>query len=360
MDNLNADTKIAALNAEQRQGMDMRYGGLIIAVVLAAIAAIVVLRMGASEPAPTPQAVAQPAVKSVNIYVASQPIPIGTVITKEMVAAQPWPEHLMLAGFMKAGEESQPIEGMVSRGQFQQNEPMISSKLANPNDPSFLAGDLPKGMRVVSIPLTEVDSVSGFVFPGDQVDVIYTHEVERWTYPPASISIGGGDSEGEKSLSPTKEKDVYSETLLTNVKVLAVDQRASGSDAYDKNGKLIVPRTASVMVSQSDAQRIRLAQKTGTLSLALRSLADKESADPLLLTSIKEVTQATDGKETLLDPTANNSSGVKVVRGAPGSGKEIEKDAASAMRGAPGMSGAVPISLPQGSNIVNPGLIAIP
>lgn len=327
----------------------MRYGGLIIAVVFAAIAAVVVLKMSGDKTAPAPVAAAPTDTKSVTIYVAKAPIPIGTTLTRDMIATQQWPEHLALEGFMYTDQkDAAPVEGMVARGPFQQNEPLISSKLANPNDPNFLAGELPKGMRVVSIPIDEVNGVAGFVFPGDHVDVIYTHDVDKWEYPPATSSGDGSQTQS----APTKTKVTVTETLLTNVKVLAVDQRASGAGATDKNGNLVIPRSASLMVSQTDAQRVRLGQKTGTLSLVLRALADKESADPLVLTSGKDVSQSTTQGDT---GPAGDEASVKVVRGAPVTDKENVSSSASVPQGAPVTAGGV---LPSG--IVNPGLVAVP
>ena len=291
----------------------MRYGGLIAAIVFAAIAAVVVLKLS-SKPAPAPVATNQATqeVKTSDIYVAKRAIPVGTVIAADMIAPQPWPEHLVLAGFMSAKEGAKPVVGMVVRSAFQQSEPLIESKLANPNDPSFLAGDLPKGMRVVTIPINEVDGVAGFVFPGDSVDLIYTHEVDiedstAQEQPPSPGGLGpnavGGGGGGDK-------KQTITETLLTNVKILAVDQRASNDGSTDKQGNLIIPKSASLMVTQNDAQRVRLAQKTGTVSLALRSLADKETADALVLTGPGDISQWN-------GETAKANGAVKVIRGAP-------------------------------------------
>lgn len=303
----------------------MRYGGLIAAIVFAAIAAIVVLRVsdGGSSPS-APAAVATQEVKGVPVYIAKTAIPVGTALTKEMVDTQAWPDHLVLAGFMKATEEnSGKIAGMVARGSFQQGEPIIESKLANPNDPNFLAGDLPKGMRVVTIPLNEVDGVAGFVFPGDHVDLIYTHDIEKQSMNEAAAITG--------QPTVTTHHETITETLLTNVKVLAVDQRASNAGSTDSKGNLVVPKSASVMVSQSDAQRVRLAQKTGTVSLALRSISDKESADPLLMTKSHDVSQWQGG-----DDGSTSTEGVRIVRGAPQRPEEN-------LRGSPMFSGSTAI-----------------
>lgn len=297
----------------------MRYGGLIAAIVFAAIAAVVVLKMSGGNEAPQQAGVA-PApqdVKSVTIYVAKTAIPIGSTVTEDMVGTQPWPEHLSLPGFMRTdNKEAKPVVGMVARGAFQQGEPLIAAKLANPNDPNFLAGDLPAGMRVVSLPLNEVDGVAGFIFPGDHVDVVYNHEIERLQAQDAGSAMFGG--------VPQQEKVRVTETLLTNVKVLAIDQRASNVGATDKNGNLLIPRSASLMVSQADAQRILLAQRSGTLSLVLRALADKESSDPMIVTESKDISQVQQATQ----------DGVKVSRGAPGNQSAIERMGITIGRGA--------------------------
>ncbi len=259
--------------------------GIIVAGVLA-VGLAVVVAMNMQKAAPPPQATAPvvnaPALKTVNVYVAAQSIPVGTRITQEMLAVQPWPEHLMLDGFIKSDDGAKNAVGFVARAAFQQNEPVIASKLANPSDPNFLAGELPKGMRVVSIMTTETDGVAGFVFPGDRVDVMLTHEVamrER-SVDPATFAM----TEKEKTRS-------FTEALVANVKVVAVDQRSSGAKSTDSEGKLLIPRSVSLMVSSTDAQRLRLGQKIGTLTLALRSLEDRDSSDPLTVTGEPDVSQ---------------------------------------------------------------------
>ncbi len=324
----------------------MRYGGLIIAIVIAAVAAFAVLKMSGNQSAPEqPKPVSQD-IKTIDVYIATKPIPIGSVITEDMLASQKWPEHLAVDGFVRAGSETNPI-GMVARGAFQQNEPLILAKLANPSDPNFLAGDLPAGMRVVTIPINEIDGVAGFVFPGDHVDLILTHEIDSWITPP------GGSTNAE----PQQTKETITETLLTNVKVLAIDQRASNSGATDKDGKLLIPKSASLMVSQENAQRVRLAQKTGTVSMVLRSLADRESVDEKILTDKSNI--------SLVAPTdAGTEETIKVVRGAPATPKENESVGMETTRGAEGTSGlqvTKPVtSLPNGNAIINPALVGIP
>lgn len=286
----------------------MRFGGLIAAIVFAAVAAVIVLRMMGGQQAPAP--VAAPAaqeVKTASIFVAAQAIPIGTTVTQEMLAIQPWPENLLLDSFSRADKGANEVVGKVARSPFQAQEPIILSKLANRNDPNFLAGALPKGMRVISIKTNETEGVSGFVFPGDRVDVLYTHEVSKLT-----------EDEGRS------KKETVSETLLSNVKVLAVDQRAGGANPTDSNGKLLIPHSVSLMVSPTDAQRVRLADRMGTLTLVLRSIEDKDSEDQLSVTHPNDISQYKDAVSGL----GGEDSAVLIRRGAPKENKESTEDSA--------------------------------
>ena len=277
----------------------MRFGGLIAAIIFAAIAAVVVLRMSAKEePVVTASApMAAPQVKTVNIYVAAQGISIGSTITQDMVAIQPWPDHLVLDGFMRA-DGGANIVGMVARSAFQSQEPFLASKLANPNDPNFLAGSLPKGMRVITLQTNEIEGVGGFVFPGDRVDVLLTHQVQRL------VSVSGSNP----NTAPSLEAEPVTETVMNNALVVAVDQRASSANTTDKNGNISIPRSVSLMVSPLDAQRLRLGSQKGTLTLVLRSLQDKETTDPLITTRMSDVSKVSDAGGV-------SSDSVMIVRG---------------------------------------------
>ena len=282
----------------------MRFGGLIAAIVFAAVAAVIVLRMSANdEPAQqTPVAGGeQLQLKTVNVYVAAQPVPIGATLAQEMIAVQPWPEHLVPEGFIRT-DSGANIVGMIARAPFQVQEPFLASKLANPNDPNFLAGALPKGMRVITLQTNEIEGVAGFVFPGDHIDVMFTHQITRWVTPPSTSATGAAPQ-------PREQATTITETLLTNVLVLAADQRVSSSNTTDKNGNLLIPRSISLMVSPTDAQRLRLAAQKGTLTLALRSLQDKESSDPLIVTGPADISSV---QETV---GGTGGGAIMVVRG---------------------------------------------
>lgn len=276
----------------------MRVGVIIAAVAAIGLAAVVLMKMNEAPPSSSNVQASGQSIKTGNIYVAAQPIPLGTIVTQDMIAIQPWPEHLVLESFIRADGGPDKVVGSLARASFQPQEPIIQSKLANPKDPNFLASELPRGMRVITIPTTETEGVGGFVFPGDHVDVMLTHKVEK-------------EKHDERTPGPDFEEESVTETLLTNVMVLAVDQRANGIER-DRDGKLIIPRSVSLMASPTDAQRLRLGQQLGKLTLALRSIADRESSDPLVLTQPEEVTQY-----RMKRTGGGESGGVLVYRGAP-------------------------------------------
>lgn len=325
----------------------MRFGGLIFAIILAAVAAFIVLSTSGSsnkQIAQTPGEAPQQSITTTNVIVAAQPIVPGMLITDEMLEVQPWPEHLVVEGFAIAGNDV--VSGMISRGNFQPQEPILKNKLVNKDDPNFIAGRLPKGMRMVTIQTNETDGLAGFVFPGDRVDVILTHEVEeeKFVQPP-------GGAKGQ--LSQKRETKSFTETLLTNVRVLAVDQRAAGG--VNEDGTIPIPRSVSLAASPSDAQRLRLGAKIGALTLTLRSAEDAESADPITLTAFNDISQYQKPDDSIT-PTSE----VIIVRGTQpeeSTGLSAPLDLTSQIASsaiASGTSGAAQV-LPAVAVRVNPG-----
>jgi pilus assembly protein CpaB len=132
---------------------------------------------------------------------------------------------------------------------------MTIGSVIKPGDRGFLAAALGPGMRAVTVPVSATNSVAGFVFPGDRVDLVLTQSVS-----------GGGDGE------PLK----VSETILRNLRVLATDQRM---DALGADGKPVVQTYSNVTIEVTPkiAEKIAVAQTIGSLSLSLRSLADNSS-----------------------------------------------------------------------------------
>jgi pilus assembly protein CpaB len=98
-------------------------------------------------------------------------------------------------------------------------------------------------MRAVSVRVNDVVGVAGFLLPGNRVDVVAAYR---------------------------ERTDTHSETVVQNVKVLAVDQSASS----DKNEPIVV-RAVTLEVSPADAEKLILAEQRGSIQLALRNPLDE-------------------------------------------------------------------------------------
>src|SRR5579884_2924626 len=130
----------------------MRFLLLIVAAVIAVFAGVAAMQLTnkTSQPTPVVQAPAPATnVATVDGLVARQAIPAGTVLNSSMVDRQPWPQNLVLEGFIASNSPNANIDGKVTRSPLQAREPLILSKLGNMNDAGFLAASLPAGQRAV-------------------------------------------------------------------------------------------------------------------------------------------------------------------------------------------------------------------
>ena len=235
--------------------MDVKKLALLVgALIIAAVTALMAKNMfsGAS----APQAVAAAAVPAgPEVMVATRVLPVGTIIDAEAFRYQPWPQGLIQDAYFtraEGGIDPATLIGTVVRSEISAGQPVTRGALIRPGERGFLAAALGPGMRAVTVPVSATSGVAGFVFPGDRVDMVLTQEV-----------AGGGDG------APLR----VSETILRNVRVLAVDQRIN---ARDENGNQVAQNLSTVTLEATPriAEKIAVAQTIGQLSLALRSLAD--------------------------------------------------------------------------------------
>lgn len=229
---------------------------LISALVIAALTAFLARSMFAGSAAPVAKAVAAPVPTGPKVLVATRALPVGTLITAESLRYQPWPEELVEEAYFTEGNEEQPnlekLVGTVVRVAITAGQPVTTGSLVSPGDRGFLAAALGPGMRAISIPLRASSDVSGFVFPGDRVDLFLTQTVPVREGEPLRVA----------------------ETIVRNVRILATDQ--SPTTATDENGNTVVRKfkTVTVEVTPRIAEKLTVAQSIGTISLSLRALAD--------------------------------------------------------------------------------------
>ncbi len=231
---------------------------LIGALVIAGVTAMMAKNMIGGA-APAPQAVARPvAPAGPEVLVATRHLPVGTIIDAEAFRFQIWPAGLVQPAYFIRGQGStnpQDLVGTVVRTEITAGQPVTQGALVRPGERGFLAAALSPGMRAITVGVSATSGVAGFVFPGDRVDIVMTHEVE-----------GGGDGEALR----------VSETIMRNVRILAVDQRINARDA---EGNQVAQSTSTVTLEATPrmAERIAVADSIGELSLSLRSLADNNA-----------------------------------------------------------------------------------
>ena len=209
-----------------------------------------------------------------NILVARKDIQIGTQMTPALYDIKPIAQQLIPPGAVVADDPNQvKIDGMVTNASIVANQPILTSMLRNPNDPSYIAGQLGEGMRAVTIPVGLTESLGGLVNPGDKVDVLYSHNVSTYNVDTASLKSVKTDSD---EAGKTANVNI-SEVLIPNLKIIAVDKRLTAGTNADQQQQ--IPQSVTLEVNLRDAQKLQLAAKMGKLSLALRSVKDKDKFD---------------------------------------------------------------------------------
>jgi pilus assembly protein CpaB len=230
-----------------------RIAVLAIAVIAGGIAAVLVSG-GDAPPPPPPEVVEAP---TAEVLIAAAEIPMGSVVTPEALAWRQWPEA-GAAGFITKAEQPEAmndIAGAIARQPIVSGEPIRMQKIVKADGSGFMSAILPSGMRAVATEISAETGAGGFILPNDRVDVILTRRDE-----------GGGEGSSGAGFS--------SSTILTNVRVLAIDQATVEQDGQ----KVVVGRTATLELFPRQTEILALARQLGTLSLALRSLADSNPA----------------------------------------------------------------------------------
>lgn len=224
-----------------------------IALAAGGTAAFVVNREEPPPAAPVPQVVQ---VETEEVLVASSDVGIGQAISPQTLRWQVWPSAAAAsANFIRKKERPTAVEqiaGSITRTPISSGEPIREEKLIKANGSGYLAAILPAGMRAFSTPISPETGAGGFILPNDRVDVLLIRAQK------------------------TASGEAYtSETLLSSVRVLAIDQTVE-----EKNGqRVVVGKIATLALNSRDLETLALATRLGTIALALRSLADSRTSD---------------------------------------------------------------------------------
>ena len=198
----------------------------------------------------------------VKILVAAKDLDVGSGLGEKNVKWHEWPKNAVFPGaIVKQGDQkaSEAAEGLLRRN-IAEGEPITKSALVAGAEGNFLAATLGDNMRAVAVKVKAVTMAGGFISPGDYVDVILTYKASM-----------------KKTKNPIVDETIdenldrlATETIMENVRVMAVDQALSRSDEKVKVGK-----TVTLEVDRKGAETLALAEEMGDISLALRKLGDK-------------------------------------------------------------------------------------
>jgi pilus assembly protein CpaB len=140
-----------------------------------------------------------------------------------------------------------------------------------------MAAILPSGMRAVSTEISAETGAGGFILPNDRVDIVLTRRLKN---PDTTGPTGGNDL-------------ILSEVILANIRVLAIDQAPKEKDGQNA----VLGKTVTLELKPDQVATLSASRQGGTLSLALRSIADANASEI-----------------TVEDQTAKRAGGVNVIR----------------------------------------------
>lgn len=222
-----------------------------------------------------------PPIPTVKVLVAKSDLVVGTQIGRENLHWQTWPQESVAPTYVvegnkltdagKSQEKRLTIEdfiGAVVRLPIAAGQPLTPGLVARAGDRGFLAAVLQPGMRAMSIAVSQVTGISGFILPGDRVDIMWDVRSSSKGYP-------------------------FTQTLMRDIRVIAIDQKTQASGASPA-------KTLTLELTPVQVEALSLAANMGSLEFVLRSIApDKEeqkrlagTEDGLLQVSMGDGTQA--------------------------------------------------------------------
>ncbi len=231
----------------------MQTARIIVLVIALSAGGIAAYLASGSDNKPAPaEPVAQ--MQTVDVLVAKSDIGLGQTVKPEDILWQTWPATTASNTFIRRSERpdaTTQIAGSIARAPFIAGEPIREQKLVKANGSGFMAAILPAGMRAISTEISPETGAGGFILPNDRVDVILTKREKNADRPGAPDVVN-------------------SEVVLPNVRVLAIDQAPKEKDGQNT----VIGKTVTLELRPEQAETLARARQVGTLSLALRSIAD--------------------------------------------------------------------------------------
>jgi len=187
--------------------------------------------------------------------VAAHPLPAGTLTRDEDFTVRSASSDKVPPGAIqdtpdgKMGLRGSLVRKFLDAGAF-----VTSEDVLRPRDRGFLASVLAPGARAISIKVDAESGVSGLIWPGDYVDVVLTHDIDKSDLAHRTMS----------------------ETVVKNVRIIAIDQEiVEGAGEGDKAAAGKETHTVSLELAPEQVAKITVAEHLGKLSLAMRSAVEQ-------------------------------------------------------------------------------------
>ncbi|WP_158085639.1 Flp pilus assembly protein CpaB [Henriciella aquimarina] len=238
---------------------------ILLVAAAAAVGAALLVRDMSSQSAPDPSS-GDPVVIEKEVEVSSTKVlvsrfdsRVGSLLTPDDFRWADWPEKAVHAGYFTQANQPDAIEelsGSVVKSALLEGEPIVSQKIVKKGETGFMAALLSPGERAISVEISPETASAGFILPDDHVDVILTFEAQIM-----------GDRGPRESTS--------TRTIIENARVLAIDQSFGEMDGQ----AVLTGSTATLELEPKQAELLAHASRLGSISLALRSVADANEND---------------------------------------------------------------------------------
>jgi pilus assembly protein CpaB len=190
-----------------------------------------------------------------RILVAKQNLPAGMLLRDTdlnwiVLPSEDFPSGAII-DTLRSGAE---LRGAYLKSEVGAGQPILDTDIIRPSEQGFIVAALNPGMRAVSVPINQVSAVSGFISPGDRVDIMMTQQI------------------ADTSDAPVMPTRMFSETILSNVRLLAVEQTVDAGTGKPRAGQ-----TVTLELTPRQAEMVVVAMNLGQLSLSVRSVPDADT-----------------------------------------------------------------------------------
>lgn len=266
----------------------MRLIILIVALVAAGLAAFLVRGIANQQPAvvtgptETIERVVEVEIAQQQVLVAKTDLQIGTLLNPEHFRWANWPESTINPAYFTqdfAPDAMETLTGSVVKTAMFADEPIMPQKMVQKGETGYMAAILSPGKRAVTVEISPESASAGFILPDDRVDIILTEEVEP---------VGKGNKDAPPMM--------VTRTILENGRVLAIDQTFGDVDGIPT----LTGSTATMELTQPQAELLARAARVGTLSLTLRSAADAGFNEGEALANIDSLEEVDSGSRKVM------------------------------------------------------------